>query len=116
MELSLAFFKPDKTSRNFALLFLSISASTSSSTCCLPRSSSSPGGLSVGRLENAGRCHEVLYVLPENLVLGAQAQVLLLDIINARRKVIERVLELEHLRDQSSLLLLLLRCKVVPIE
>ena len=111
----MAFFKPDKTSRNFALLFLSISASTSSSTCCLPRSSS-PRGLSVGRLENAGRCHEVLYVLPENLVLGAQAQVLLLDIINARRKVIERVLELEHLRDQSSLLLLLLRCKVVPIE
>ena len=79
-------------------------AATRPSTC-LPRSSRR---LSVGRLENAGRCHEVLYVLPENLVLGAQAQVLLLDIINARGEIIERVLELEHLCDQPSLLLLFL--------
>ena len=96
----------------FTLLFLSITAAPSSSPG-LPRSSR---GLSVGRLKDAGRRHEVLDVLPEHLVLGAQAQVLLLNVVHTRREVVERVLELEHLRNQSGLFLLLLRREFVSVE
>ena len=60
--------------------------------------------------------HEVLDVLPEDLVLRPQPEVLLLDVVHPRAEVVEGVLQLEDLGDEPGLLLLLLAREVVAFE
>lgn len=61
----------------------------------------------VSGLKHTGGGHEVLDVLPENLVLRFELEVLLLHRVHTCREIFKCVLELQHLVYESHLLLLL---------
>ncbi len=52
-------------------------------------------------LEHGAGLHEVLDVLPEHRVLRPQAEVLLLDAVDAGGQVVEGVLELQDLKKKD---------------
>lgn len=65
-----------------------------------------------GLKDGRGR-HQVLDVLAEDLIFRAQLQVLLLDALDPLRQIVQRVLQLQHLRDEPGAFLLLVRIRTL---
>ena len=72
----------------------------------------SPSGLGTDGLKDLTGLHQVLDVLTQHGVLGLQPEVFLLHFVHPLSEVVQGVLQLQHLRDQPRLLLLLVRGEV----
>ena len=55
-------------------------------------------------LEHLRGCHQILNILAQHLVLRPQPQILLLDIVHLAAEVLQCVLQLQNLADQSGFL------------